>query len=137
MVAIRVEEEDYLTGLEDCKTHLHGRIILCKGNKPLTHLALTKRLHLVWDSIGPWKAIPLRKGFYEFEFSSLEDMQWVVEMGSWQLSPSFLVLFAWTKEFVTSTTKSTKTQAWVRIYNLPLEYWRPRVVFSITRGIVC
>ena len=58
MVAIRVEEEDYLAGLEVCKTHLHGRIILCKGNKPLTHLALTKKLHLVWNVIGPWKEIP-------------------------------------------------------------------------------
>jgi len=31
--------------------------------------------------------------------------------------------------------KSTKTHAWVRIYHLPLEYWRPRAIFSITRGI--
>ena len=31
--------------------------------------------------------------------------------------------------------KSTKTQAWVRIYNFPLEYSRPRVIFSISRGI--
>jgi len=31
--------------------------------------------------------------------------------------------------------KSTKTQTCVRIYNLPLEYWRPRAIFSIARGI--
>jgi len=31
--------------------------------------------------------------------------------------------------------KSTKTYAWVRIYHLPLEYWRPKAIFSITRGI--
>jgi len=28
----------------------------------------------VWKALGPWKAIPLGKGFYEFEFASLEDM---------------------------------------------------------------
>ncbi|ESW24094.1 hypothetical protein PHAVU_004G102300, partial [Phaseolus vulgaris] len=94
MVAIRVEEEDYLAGLEDCKNHLHGRIILYKGNKPLTHLALTKKLHLVWHAIGPWKVMPLGKGFYEFEFSSLEDMQWLLDMGPWQLSLGFLRLFS-------------------------------------------
>jgi len=44
MVVVQVEEEDYLPGLEDCKTHLHGRIILSKGDKPLTHLDLTKKL---------------------------------------------------------------------------------------------
>jgi len=90
MVAIRVEEEDYLTGLKDCKTYLHGQIILSKGDKHLTNLGLTKKLQLAW------KAIPLWKGFYEFEFSSLEDMRWVLEMGSWQLSHAFLRLFAWT-----------------------------------------
>jgi len=37
----------------------------------------------VWKNIGPWKAIYLGKGFYEFEFSSLEDMRWVLGVGSW------------------------------------------------------
>ena len=45
--------------------------------------------------------------------------------GSLQLSPGFLRLFAWTKDFVPSTMKSTKTHAWVRIYHFPLKYWRP------------
>jgi len=31
--------------------------------------------------------------------------------------------------------KSTKNQASVRIYHLPLEYCRPRTVFSIIRGL--
>jgi len=35
--------------------------------------------------------MPLGNGFYEFEFSSLEDMQWVLEMGPWQLSPGFFI----------------------------------------------
>jgi len=30
--------------------------------------------------------------------------------------------------------KSTKTQAWIRIYKLSLEYWRLRAIFSIIRG---
>jgi len=44
MIVVLVDEEDYLAGLEDCKTHLHGQIILSKWNKPHTHLDLTKRL---------------------------------------------------------------------------------------------
>jgi len=37
MVVVWIEEEDYMTGLEDCKTCLHGWIILSKWGKPLTH----------------------------------------------------------------------------------------------------
>jgi len=71
MVVVRVEGEDYLAGLEDCKNHLYGRIILSKGDTLLTHMDLTKKLQLVWKALGPWKVIPLGMGFYEFEFSSL------------------------------------------------------------------
>ena len=74
MVVVPVDEANYLAGLEDCKTHLHGRIIVSKGDKPLTHLDLTKLLQPVWKALGPWKPIPLGKHFYEFEFASLEDM---------------------------------------------------------------
>jgi len=94
MVVVRNDEADYLTGLEDCKTHLNVQIILSKGDKPLTHFDLTKKLQPVWKTLGPWKAIPLGKGFYEFEFGSLKDMRWALVMGSLQLSPSFLRLFS-------------------------------------------
>jgi len=56
-------------------------------------------------------------------------------MGSLQLLPGFLRLFSWTKDFVPCTMKNTKTQACVRIYHLPLEYCRPRAIFSISSGI--
>ncbi|XP_068476973.1 uncharacterized protein [Phaseolus vulgaris] len=135
MVVVRVDEAYYLTGLEDCKTHLHNQVILSKGDKPLTQLDLTKKLQLVWKALRPLKAIPLGKGFYEFEFASLEYMRWALGMGSLQLSPSFMRLFAWIKDFVPATMKSTKTRDWVRIYHLPLEYWRPTTIFSITRGL--
>jgi len=71
MVVVQVDEADYLAGLKDCKTHLHGQIILSKRDKPLTHLDLTKKLQSVWKALGSWKAIPLGKGFYEFDFASL------------------------------------------------------------------
>jgi len=44
MVVFWVDEEDYLAGFEDCKTHLHGQIILSKGDKPIIYLDLTKKL---------------------------------------------------------------------------------------------
>ena len=56
-------------------------------------------------------------------------------MGSLKLTPGFLRLFVWTKDFVPTTMKSTKTQAWVRLYRLPLEYRRSRVIFSIIKGL--
>jgi len=90
MVVVWVDEADYLVDLENCKTHLHGQIILYKRDKPLTHLDLTKKLQPVWKALGAWKTIPLGKGFHEFEFT----MRWAIGMGSLQLSLSLLRLFA-------------------------------------------
>jgi len=74
-VTIQIPEEVRLAGLEDCKNHLHGRILLNKGDKPLTNMDLCKKLSTVWTALGPWKTVPLGKGFCEFEFFSLEDIR--------------------------------------------------------------
>jgi len=62
-------------------------------------------------------------------------MRWALGIGSLKLSLGFLRLFVWTKDFIPATMKSTKTQAWVRLYRLPLEYWRSRAIFSIIKGL--
>jgi len=95
MISVQIPEEDYLAGLEECKNHLYGRIVLCKGDKPLTHLEVCKKLEWAWRSLGSWKAIPLGKGFYEFAFSSLEDLRRVLGVSSSNLSPMILRVFVW------------------------------------------
>jgi len=54
---------------------------------------------------------------------------------SWNLSPGILRVFVWSKHFVPATMKMTKAQCWVRIHGLPVEYWHPKDIFSITRGV--
>jgi len=94
MIVVWIDEADYLAGLEDCKTHLHGPVILSKGDKPLTHQDLTKKLQPGWKALGLWKTIPIGKSFYEFEFASLKDMRWSLRMGSLKLFSGFLRLFS-------------------------------------------
>jgi len=56
----------HLACLEDCKNHLHRKIILSKGDKHLTHMDVCKKLEFAWKSLGSWKVIPLGKRVYEF-----------------------------------------------------------------------
>jgi len=102
MIVVRIYEVYYLAGLEDYKIHLHCQVILSKWDKPLTPLDLTKKLQPVWKALGLWKEIPLGNDFYEFEFSSLEDLRWALRMGSLKLSLGFLRLFAWAKRLCSS-----------------------------------
>lgn len=72
---------------------------------------------------------------YEFSFSSIEDLRRVLAVGSWNLAPWILRLFSWTPDFNPYLVKQTDTQCWIRIIGLPQEYWRPRILFAISRGI--
>ncbi|XP_019434368.1 PREDICTED: uncharacterized protein LOC109341034 [Lupinus angustifolius] len=85
--------------------------------------------------IGAWNMISLGRGFYEFAFASMEDMRTICAVGSWSLKPGFLRLSLWSPDFNPSLQKVSHSQCWVRIFGLPLEYWSPKILFSIAGGL--
>jgi len=56
-------------------------------------------------------------------------------MRSWNLNSGIFRVFAWTKDFVSSSMKLTKAQCWVRIRGHSMEYWQPKPIFSIAGEI--
>jgi hypothetical protein len=77
----------------------------------------------------------LGKGFYEFCFSSLEDVKRVRSVVSWNLQPGFLKLFAWTSDFNPNLQRNTTAQVWVGLFGLTQEYWRPKILFAIASSV--
>lgn len=71
------------------------------------------------------------KGLYEFTFSNSEDVRRVRSVVSWNLNPSLLKLFAWSREFNPTIQQRSTSQVWVKIYGISQEYWRPKIIFSI------
>ncbi|XP_019435933.1 PREDICTED: uncharacterized protein LOC109342397 [Lupinus angustifolius] len=135
VTAIKILQEEYQAGLQRCKTHLHGRLILSKGDSPLTFTELKAKLQSLWNVIGTWSMISLGRGFYDFSFASVEDMRSICAVGSWSLKPGFLRLSLWSPDFNPSLQKVSHSQCWVRILGLPLEYWSARILFSIVGGL--
>jgi hypothetical protein len=134
-LAVEIPEEEYLAGMNACKHNLHGRIIWPKGTTPLTVVDLKKKLSVIWKDLSRWGITSLGKGYYEFCFSSLEDVRRVRSVVSWNINPSFLKLFAWSGDFNPSLQRNTSAQVWVRIYGLSQEYWRPKILFAIVSSI--
>ncbi|KAH6777478.1 hypothetical protein C2S51_008790 [Perilla frutescens var. frutescens] len=56
-------------------------------------------------------------------------------MHSWNLKPGFLKIRDWVPDFTPYKIKSTIAQIWVRIYNLPIEYWHEEVFVGIVRSV--
>jgi hypothetical protein len=134
-ISIKIPEEAYQAGLDRCKNNLHGRLMMSKGDKPLRVTELREKLVKAWAPVERWQITPLGKGFYEFYFQSREDLNRVWSTGTWNLKPGLLRLSAWTSDFKPEELKITHAQVWVRLYNLPQEYWMPTTLFAIASGV--
>lgn len=78
---------------------------------------------------------PLGRGYYEFFFSSEDDMHMVWAMGTVNLKPGVLRLFEWTKEFNMHKQRNTHAQVWIRLLELPQEYWMDRTHREISSAV--
>ncbi|XP_045802788.1 uncharacterized protein LOC123896450 [Trifolium pratense] len=66
---------------------------------------------------------------------SAEDKRKAWSLGTYNMKPGLLRLSKWELDFNPRTQRQTHVQAWVRIYDLPQEYWRPRILFEIAGGL--
>jgi len=86
-----------MAGLDAYKHN--GRVIWPKGSTPLIVLALRSKLLVIWKDLKKWGVQSIGKGYFEFTFSSLEDVKRIRSIASWNLIPRVLKLFAWSKDF--------------------------------------
>jgi hypothetical protein len=89
----------------------------------------------MWKDLSKWGVSSLGRGFYQFVFSTLEDLRRVRSIASWNLNPSMLKLFAWSKDFNPRLQQNVSAQVWVRFYGLSQEYWRPNILFAIASSV--
>jgi len=76
-----------------------------------------------------------RKGYFEFYFSSYDDLRTVWSKGTLNLKPGLLRLFEWLKDFSAHTQRQTHAQVWIRLLELPQEYWMDRMLREIASAI--
>ncbi|GAU35943.1 hypothetical protein TSUD_394910 [Trifolium subterraneum] len=134
-LAIEIPEVTYQASLEACKHNLHGGILWPKGSSPLSAVALKAKLSKIWKDFSKWGLISLGKGFFEFTFSTLEDVRRVRSIPSWNLNPGLLKFFAWTRDFNPKMQHNTSAQVWVKFFGLSQEYWHKTILFTIASSL--
>ncbi|AES77634.1 DUF4283 domain protein [Medicago truncatula] len=121
-LSIKIYQEEYHRGLEDCKNVLRARLTLNKGDKPYFARDLSNKIGKVWKTSAGWKMVPLGKGYYDFHFDSADDLRKIWPAGTVNLKLGLLRFSQWTKDFK---------------YLLPQEYWRERILKEITSAVDC
>lgn len=135
ILSMSISATTYTRGVDYCKINLRGRLVLSKGDKPYVTKDITAKLQKLWKVKGPWHMLSLGQGFYEFFFASQEDMRSVWAAGTVSLKPCLLRLFEWTKDFNLHTQRQTHTQVWIRLWELPHEYWMERTLYEIAGAV--
>jgi len=134
-LSIRISEDEILAEILDCQNVLYERFTLSKGSSLVRMLDLKERISKFWQTKGPWSMALLGKGYFEFVFSSLDDLSAVRSIGAWNLSPGFLRTFGWTADFNPHKVQQTIAQTWIRLHGLFREYWRKKTLFEIAGAL--
>ncbi|KAJ4712784.1 DUF4283 domain protein [Melia azedarach] len=133
---VKIEPELHKEQLNHCRTNLIGRIILRPGSKPMKVEELRTILHKVWQPEHQWHMAPLARGFYDIHFSDEVDMRKVWGSVSCSLQHGVFRLYQWQQNFNPYDPKiQSHVQLWIRLRGLSLEYWHPRILMTIARGV--
>lgn len=130
-LSIKICQEEYQMGVEDCRKVLRACLTLNKGDKPFSARDLSAKIGKIWKTTAGWKMVPLGKGFYDFHFESMEDLKKIWAAGTVNLKPGLLRFSQWTKDFKLLVQKQTHVSLWIRLVELPQEYWRERTLKEI------
>jgi len=101
---------------------MHGRLFLNKGDKPYTAKEITAKLSNQWKTKCPWHLISLGRGFFEFSFTSDDDMPTSLAMGTVNLKPGMFRLSHLSKDFNKYSQQLTHAEVWIQLLDLPQEY---------------
>ncbi|XP_074306482.1 uncharacterized protein LOC141641732 [Silene latifolia] len=136
-----MDSEDDVEDSEDDEDRLCPRICLTKMEKAILrkpwrhsliikmfdknigYLALMRKLQAKWSIKGILILTDLTNLYYVARFSSKEDYEFVITQGPWMIDDHYLTIRKWVPNFVPSEDRIKYLTAWVRIPNLPVEYF--------------
>ncbi|XP_020265392.1 uncharacterized protein LOC109840960 [Asparagus officinalis] len=84
---------------------------------------LSNKVPQLWQIVGRYRIIDLGKDYFLFKFHRKADYQHVLEGGPWIVGGHYLTVRRWSPYFKPSTDQITSVIAWIRLPELPLEFY--------------
>ncbi|XP_074291073.1 uncharacterized protein LOC141617834 [Silene latifolia] len=98
-------------------------LIIKMFDKYIGYLSLMRKLQAKSSIKGKLTLTDLTNSYYIVRFSSKQDYDFVMTQGLWMIDDHYLTIRKWVPNFVPTEDNITKLTAWVRIPNLPVEYF--------------
>ncbi|XP_062020661.1 uncharacterized protein LOC133737045 [Rosa rugosa] len=102
-----------------------------KPNSTNTFEFMLKGLRRKWELKGGWQLIDFPNDFFIVKFNLEDDMNHALCGGPWILAGQTLVVRKWRPDFDPMNESIGKMALWVRIFGLPVKYFKDYVVAKI------
>ena len=89
----------------------------------------------MWKNYGLEDVMVNNEGFFFFKFSNEQGLQEVMENGPWLINDLPLFVMRWKPGLILSKPQISSVPVWVKIYNVPLEYWNNEGVALIANEL--
>ncbi|WJX36677.1 hypothetical protein P8452_24530 [Trifolium repens] len=122
-----------LSRREEARIHKpwkQGLIVKLFGRR-IGYKALENRLKQMWVRKGVISIIDLGKEYFLVYFSNEEDYNKALEDGPWLIYDHYLIVRQWSPNFYPNEATIDSVSVWVRIPDLPIEYYDAKVLHFI------
>ncbi|CAI9261357.1 unnamed protein product [Lactuca saligna] len=89
----------------------------------------------MWKIFGLKDVMVNDEGFFFFKFDSKEGMMNVLEGGPWLINNVPMFVQRWRPGLVLSKPQINSVPVWVKVFNVPLEYWNSKGITLIANEI--
>lgn len=96
---------------------------------------LSKRLKELWKPKGTMHIIDLPRHFFMVRFELEEEYMAALTGGPWRTFGSYLMVQAWTPEFDPLSDDIVTTPVWVRLSNIPVNFYHRAILLCIAKGL--
>lgn len=97
--------------------------------------ALYRKLKELWNPSGAMYVTDLPRQFFMIRFEGDEDHMMALTGEPWKVFGSYLMVKAWSPEFDLLKDEIATTPVWIRISNLPVNFYHKTILMGIANGL--
>lgn len=94
-----------------------------------------RRLQGLWKPKGSFQLIDLGHEFFIAKFEREEDMMLILGSGPWFLGSQYIATMKWIPDFHPATARILTMAVWIRLNNLPMEYYDSEVLWHLAKKV--
>lgn len=128
-VDVRKEERINL-----CQPWRKSLIIKVLG-KEVGYRFLLNRIQKLWAPKGTLDMIDFKNNYFLVTFSSDQDLDYALQEGPWMIAGHYLLCQRWRPEFKPFEDHVRKQAVWVRVPELPIEYYKKNILWEVGNEI--